>query len=85
LLILVVRIHAFIALLIASICTGLFAGMDPQSSGATFLSHVNDSGFWLVSQYLGLTEKQTFRSWSVMTMIVGVVGLLCAGLIFGLS
>lgn len=29
------------------------------SAGATTLSHVNDSGFWLVSQYLGLTERQT--------------------------
>jgi Gnt-I system low-affinity gluconate transporter len=45
------------------------------ASGATILSHVNDSGFWLVGQYLGLTEKQTFRSWSIMTSIIAVVGL----------
>lgn len=45
------------------------------ASGATILSHVNDSGFWLVGQYLGLTEKQTFRSWSIMTAIIAVVGL----------
>jgi Gnt-I system low-affinity gluconate transporter len=52
------------------------------ASGATFCSHVNDSGFWLVSQYLGLSEKQTFRSWTMMTMIIGITGLICAGLIF---
>ncbi len=52
------------------------------ASGATFMSHVNDSGFWLVKQYLGLTEKQTFRSWTVMTMLVGVTGLVGAGLIY---
>jgi Gnt-I system low-affinity gluconate transporter len=52
------------------------------ASGATFLSHVIDSSFWLVSQYLGLTEKQTSRSWTVMTMLVGVTGLVCAGLLF---
>lgn len=52
------------------------------ASGATFMSHVNDSGFWLVKQYLGLTEKQTFQSWTVMTMIVGIVGLLGSGLIY---
>ncbi|MEP6794611.1 MAG: gluconate:H+ symporter [Saprospiraceae bacterium] len=52
------------------------------ASGATFMSHVNDSGFWLVKQYLGLTEKQTFRSWTVMTMIVGVTGLVGAGVIY---
>lgn len=45
------------------------------ASGATILSHVNDSGFWLVGQYLGLTEKQTFRSWSAMTTIIAGVGL----------
>jgi Gnt-I system low-affinity gluconate transporter len=43
--------------------------------GATVLSHVNDSGFWLVSQFMGLTEKQTLRSWTVMETIVGVTGL----------
>ncbi len=52
------------------------------ASGATFLSHVNDSGFWLVSQYLGLTEKQTFRSWTVMTMLAGLTGLICAGVLY---
>jgi len=51
-------------------------------SGATFMSHVNDSGFWLVKQYLGLTEKQTFRSWTLMTMIVGITGLTGAALIY---
>ncbi len=45
------------------------------ASGATIMSHVNDSGFWLVGQYLGLTEKQTFQSWTVMTTIIAFVGL----------
>lgn len=45
------------------------------ASGATILSHVNDSGFWLVGQYLGLSEKQTFQSWTMMTTIIAVVGL----------
>ncbi|MCA1992164.1 MAG: GntP family permease [Coleofasciculus sp. S288] len=44
------------------------------ASGATVLSHVNDSGFWLVSRYLGLSEKQTLQSWTVMETIIGVVG-----------
>lgn len=44
------------------------------ASGASILSHVNDSGFWLVSKYLGLTEKQTFRSWTMMTTILAMVG-----------
>ncbi len=46
------------------------------ASGASILSHVNDSGFWLVSKYLGLNEKQTFKSWTVMTTILATVGFL---------
>ena len=44
------------------------------ASGASIMSHVNDSGFWLVSNYLGLTEKQTFKSWTLMTTILALVG-----------
>lgn len=43
------------------------------AAGATIFSHVNDSGFWLVKQYLGLTEKQTFQSWSTMTLLLSIV------------
>jgi len=53
---------------------GLASLVIAIASGASMLSHVNDSGFWLVSQYLGLTEKQTFRSWTVMTAILGIFG-----------
>lgn len=45
------------------------------ASGATVLSHVNDSGFWLVSRYLGLTESQTLRSWTLSATLVGLTGL----------
>ncbi len=46
------------------------------ASGATLLSHVNDSGFWLVSKYFGMTEKQTLRTWTVMESIIAICGLL---------
>jgi Gnt-I system low-affinity gluconate transporter len=66
---------------------------DPQraliviaiASGATLLSHVNDSGFWLVEKYLGMNEKQTLQSWTVMETIIAICGLiftLLAGLLF---
>lgn len=45
------------------------------ASGATLLSHVNDSGFWLVSKYFGMDEKQTLRSWTVMESIIAICGL----------
>ena len=51
------------------------------SSGATILSHVNDSGFWLVSRYLGMSEKDTLKTWTVMTKIISLTGLLSCLLI----
>lgn len=44
------------------------------AAGATVLSHVNDSGFWLVSRFLGMSEADTLRSWTVMETLVGLVG-----------
>ena len=44
------------------------------ASGASLMSHVNDSGFWLVNRYLGQTEAETLRSWTVASTIVGVTG-----------
>jgi len=45
------------------------------ASGATILSHVNDSGFWLVGKYFGINEKQTLQSWTVMETIIALSGL----------
>jgi len=52
------------------------------ASGASIFSHVNDSGFWLVGQYLGITEKETFKSWTVMTTILSIVGMLSVSLVY---
>lgn len=51
------------------------------ASGATILSHVNDSGFWLVAKYLGMTEQQTFRSFTLMTTILALVGFTLVSII----
>ncbi|GEN50237.1 GntT/GntP/DsdX family permease [Alkalibacterium pelagium] len=51
------------------------------AGGATAFSHVNDSGFWLVSRYFGLDEKDTLKTWTVMETIIGLVGLVMAMLI----
>jgi Gnt-I system low-affinity gluconate transporter len=48
------------------------------AAGATVLSHVNDSGFWLVSRFLGMSEAETLRSWTVMVTLVGLVGFAVA-------
>jgi Gnt-I system low-affinity gluconate transporter len=52
------------------------------AAGSSILSHVNDGGFWMIKQYLGLTEKQTFRSWTVMTIWLAVIGFMFAVMVF---
>ncbi|SHE47513.1 Gnt-I system low-affinity gluconate transporter [Fodinibius roseus] len=52
------------------------------AAGSTILSHVNDSGFWLVNKYLGLTEKQTLQSWTAMETIISVTGFAMALLLY---
>jgi H+/gluconate symporter-like permease len=42
--------------------------------GGTILSHVNDSGFWMVNQYFGMTVPQTLKSWSAMKVIISAIG-----------
>ncbi|AQQ52922.1 GntT/GntP/DsdX family permease [Planococcus lenghuensis] len=44
------------------------------ASGATVLSHVNDSGFWLVNRFFGMDVKDTLKSWTVMETIIGLTG-----------
>lgn len=48
------------------------------AAGATVLSHVNDSGFWLVNKYLDLSVNETLKSWTVVSTLVGTVGFLSA-------
>ncbi|MBB4932713.1 GntP family gluconate:H+ symporter [Lipingzhangella halophila] len=49
--------------------------------GATALSHVNDSGFWLVGRFLGMDVPTTLRTWTVMVTLIGFTGfvLACVG------
>jgi Gnt-I system high-affinity gluconate transporter len=44
-------------------------------SGSLMCSHVNDSGFWMFKEYFNLSLKDTFKSWTLMETIVGVVGI----------
>jgi len=43
--------------------------------GSLFLSHLNDGGFWIVKESLGLTVGQTLRSWTVTETLIGLTGL----------
>lgn len=42
------------------------------AAGATVLSHVNDSGFWLVSRFFGMDEKTTLKTWTLMETTLGL-------------
>ena len=44
------------------------------AAGASVVSHVNDSGFWLVSRYFQVSAAETLRSWTVASTLVGLVG-----------
>jgi GntP family gluconate:H+ symporter len=48
------------------------------AAGATVLSHVNDSGFWLVSRFFGMDEKTTLKTWTVMETTLGTSAFLIA-------
>jgi len=73
--------------LVASLVEGL---SQPQlalvviaiAAGASAVSHVNDSGFWMVSRYMMMTEKQTLQTWTVVSTIVSVVGYLLTQLVW---
>jgi len=48
------------------------------AGGATVCSHFNDSGFWLVKSLVGMDEKTTLKTWTIMETLVGVGGFLVA-------
>jgi Gnt-I system low-affinity gluconate transporter len=70
----------------AGLVASLFAGVDFSepllalhviaiAAGATTVSHVNDSGFWLVNRYLGLTVPETITTWTALTTIASLVAI----------
>lgn len=48
------------------------------AGGATVCSHFNDSGFWLVKSLVGMDEKTTLKTWTVMETLVGASGFAVA-------
>ena len=52
------------------------------AAGSTVLSHVNDSGFWLVSRFFGMDEKTTLKTWTVMETTLGLTAFALAALLW---
>ena len=44
-------------------------------AGSSICSHVNDAGFWMIKEYFGLSMKETFSTWTILSTITSVVGL----------
>ncbi len=62
---------------IAAVVSGTSAELLVLATGAgsLVLSHVNDSGFWLIKEFFGMTVPQTLKTWTVAETIIGVAGL----------
>ncbi|MFD1562556.1 GntP family permease [Haloarchaeobius amylolyticus] len=45
-------------------------------AGGNIFSWFNDSGFWLVSEIGGLTTRETLQTWTVLTTLISVTGLI---------
>ncbi len=84
----VVRICMGSAMVATAVAAGVLApmagttGIRPEllvlatGSGSLILSHVNDSGFWLVQSLFGISPKQTLATWSVLETVLSVSGLI---------
>jgi gluconate:H+ symporter, GntP family len=84
----VVRISMGSATVATAVASGVLAplaatsGIRPEllvlatGSGSLILSHVNDSGFWLVQSLFGISTRKTLATWSVVETVLSVSGLL---------
>lgn len=52
--------------------------------GGLVLSHINDSGFWIVTKYLGLSVKQGLRYWTTVSTAFGLIGFLLTWAVYAL-
>lgn len=66
----------------AGIVSPIIAGMSgvnvellviATGAGSLMFSHVNDAGFWMVKEYLGLTVEETFKTWTVLETILSFI------------
>ena len=44
-------------------------------AGSSICSHVNDASFWMIKEFFGLTTKETLCTWTLMSTVVSILGL----------
>ena len=92
----VIRITMGSATVAMAIASGILApianhaGVRPEllvlatGTGSLILSHVNDSGFWIVQSFFKLDLKQTLSTWTVMETVLSLAGLAATLLLAGI-
>ena len=44
--------------------------------GSMACSWMNDSGFWVVNRLSGMTQNETLQSWTVLSSVLSVTGII---------
>jgi len=79
------------SLMVGVIAAGDFSQLEivaivmAMSAGSVGFSHVNDSGFWLVSRFFGMDMKQTLATWTVIQGAMAIIGFILSLLLYGLA
>lgn len=55
------------------------------AAGSVFASHVNDSGFWLISRFFQMDVPTTLRVWTVGQALVSLVGFACVMVLYAIA
>jgi GntP family gluconate:H+ symporter len=83
-----VRVSMGSATVAMAVASGILApmagamGVRPEmlvlatGSGSLMLSHVNDSGFWLIGSLFKIDVKTTLATWSLLETVLSIAGLL---------
>jgi GntP family gluconate:H+ symporter len=83
----VVRVSMGSATVAMAVASGILApmaghmGVRPEllvlatGTGSLILSHVNDSGFWMIQSFFKLELKETLSTWTVLETVLSVAGL----------
>lgn len=50
--------------------------LSATAAGAMMISHANDAYFWVISQFSGLTMQQTYKTFSLATIAMGITTLI---------
>lgn len=91
----VVRVSMGSATVAMAVASGVLApfaattGLRPEllvmatGCGSLMLSHVNDSGFWLVQSLFGISTKETLATWSIVETVLSISGLIVTLLLSG--